>query len=102
MKLTYSNRIIINIPSVIIQAKPKKLSLIINTDNKIIKDELKIVLKPIENISNIKLNTFHFDDYIYKYHIIKNDKILEIHKIPEYLLNYHSKTINSISFINNI
>jgi len=102
MRLTYSNRIIINIPSVIIQAKPKKLSLVINTENKIIKDELKIVLKSVENIANIKLNTFHFDDYIYKYHIIKNNNILEIHKIPEYLLNYHSKTVNSISFINNI
>ena len=103
MKLIYSNRVIINIPSVIIQVKPKKLSLIINNiDNKIIKNELKIVIKPIENISDIKLNSFHFDDYIYKYHIIKKDNILEIHKIPECLLNYYSKTCNSIAFINNI
>lgn len=66
--MTYYNNILIVIPSVIIQVKSKKLSLVITqTYNKIIKDELKIILKYIENISNIKLNTFHFNDYIYKF-----------------------------------
>ena len=65
-------------------------------------NELILNLKSIKDLSNIKMNSFHFEDYIYKYHINKNNKIHEIHKIPEYLLNYHSKFINSISFINNI
>lgn len=102
MKLTYLNRHIFYIPSVVLTSKSNQVNIIINTDISIVRKELEIVLKPIENKSLLKLNVYNFNDYLYKFYINKKDNIHEIYKIPEYLLNYHSKSINSYSFLDNI
>jgi len=105
MKLNYLNKNIYYIPSIILQSKPNILKIIINKDIYIIRKELEIVLKSIENKSLIKLDVYDYNDYIYNFHIIKNEDInsfYKIHKIPNYLHNYQSKYIKSISFLKNI
>jgi len=102
MKLNYLNRNLIYIPSVVISSKQNQLNLVINTDISIVRKELKIILKSIENKSLIKLDVYNYNDYLYKFYINKKDNIHEIYKIPNYLLNYHSKSINSLSFLENI
>jgi len=103
MKLNYLNKNIYYIPSVILQSKSNMLNVILNKDIHIIRKELEIVLKSVDNKSLIKLDVYNYNDYIYNFHITKNEMKSKytIHKIPNYLLNYQSKYINSLSFLKN-
>jgi len=103
MKLIYLNKNLIYIPSVILQVKTNNISIKINSNINFIRNEIDILIKPIENISSLKLNLYNFDDYLYKFNLSKFDNNLYIiQKIPEYLLNYQYKNINTLTFIKNL
>lgn len=106
MRFLYQSKELLFIPSVIyINKNHIQISLHKNIDVK-----MKDILYNVDNVNDIKL-VLNFNssslniinNYIYKYHIIKNNNSYNLskNKITTSLTTF-SKTLNSIWFLNNL
>ncbi len=98
MKFEYFNKVLLEIPSKLIDYNFTKIKFRLQRP---ITKEDKEILWSTEDINKLKVIINDKNDYIYKFHLMKYDNIYELSN-NKIIINQFSKNLNCCWFLNNL